>query len=271
MSLPIIGAAMPVHAIETHRDWLLEKQRDIELQSFHNASVLDGDWRSVVDKALQLLDGHTGRRGIHGPFMGLNLASPDPEIQEVVARRMDQALTVCEALRADQMVIHSPYTQWDHKNFRNFTDSRQRIIDAVQATIGQALTRAADLGVTLVLENINDVDPNERLRLVESLGSTALRLSLDTGHAHISHTIQQAEPVDYFVQAAGDQLEHIHLQDTDGYADRHWPLGDGSIKWTAVFGEIAKLHSNPRLIIELMDHNGIPKSMSYLIDNGLAQ
>lgn len=271
MSFPVVGAAMPVQAIETHRDWLLEKQRDIELQSFHNASVLDGDWQPLVDKAIQLLDGHTGRRGIHGPFIGLNLASADPEIQKVVARRMDQALTICTALRADQMVIHSPYTQWDHKNFRNFIDSRQRIIDAVQATIGQATKRAEELGVTLVLENINDVDPSERLRLIEALGSPALALSLDTGHAHISHTVQQAEPVDYFVQAAGNRLSHVHLQDTDGYADRHWPLGEGSIKWKAVFAEISKLESNPRLIIELMDHNGIPASMRYLMDAGLAQ
>ena len=60
-------------------------------------------------------------------------------------------------------------------------------------------------------------------------------LSIDTGHANYAHGSTGGPPVDYFVHAAGDMLHHVHLQDTDGYADRHWNPGEGNVSWPAVF------------------------------------
>jgi len=271
MTLPLIGAALRVQDIEPYRDWLIADQRDVELQSFHAPEVLDGDWRPAVDEARRLLDGHTGRLGIHGPFMGLMVESPDPLIQQAVATRMDQGLDVCAALGATQMVIHSPYTSWSQHNFRNMTESRQKIIDNTHATLDAAVKRAGDQGVTLVLENIRDVDPDTRLELVRTFGSEALKLSIDTGHAHIAHVCDGAEPVDYFVQSAGEMLAHVHLQDTDGYADRHWALGEGTILWPAVFRALAGISAQPHLVFELRDKVGIPASMKHLADLGLAR
>jgi hypothetical protein len=66
----VIGAALTVPWIETWRDWLFEADRDVEVQSFHAAEVLDGDWRPLADRARAALAGHRGRIGIHGPFWG---------------------------------------------------------------------------------------------------------------------------------------------------------------------------------------------------------
>jgi len=98
-----------------------------------------------------------------------------------------------------------------------------------------------------------------------------LKLSIDTGHAQYAHGRTGAPPVDYFVTAAGDMLDHIHLQDAEGYADRHWALGEGTIRWTAVFRAIAALNVKPRLILELRDKAGIGPSMDYLERMGLGQ
>jgi hypothetical protein len=65
----------------------------------------------------------------------------------------------------------------------------------------------------------------DRLDLARSFDSAAVKLSIDTGHAHNAHCDQGAVPVDYFVVAAGEWLAHVHLQDTDGFADRHWAPG----------------------------------------------
>lgn len=271
MTLPTIGAALPLAHLDTYRDWLIEGQRDLELQSFHTHDVLDGDWQSMVDEANRKLDGFTGRLGIHGPFRGFFVHSVDPEIQKVIARRMDQALDVCAGLGATQMVIHSPYTAWDHYNFRNSVGSRQAIIDNTHATLDAAVKRAEDQGVTLVLENIWDVDPETRLELVRDFNSPALKLSVDTGHAQISHVHNKAEPVDYFLQSAGEMLAHVHLQDTDGFSDRHWALGEGTIPWGAVFRALAKIEAKPHLILELRDKAGIMPSFDYLVEAGLGQ
>ncbi|MFN6978725.1 MAG: sugar phosphate isomerase/epimerase family protein, partial [Gemmobacter sp.] len=271
MPLPVIGAAMPTSALETYRDWILEKNRDLEIQSFINAEVLNGDWQPLADQTRRLLDGYTGRLGIHGPFWGLNIAALDPDVRSVVARRMDQGLDVCAAIGATQMVIHSPYTTWDYNNIDNYPGGRARLIEAAHATIGAAVKRAGDQGVVLVIENIEDIDPLDRLRLAESFGSDAVRVSVDTGHAQYAHGSTGAPPVDYYITAAGAMLDHIHLQDAEGYADRHWSLGEGTIRWAQVFRAIAALPVRPRLLLELRDNTQIPASMAFLAAEGLGE
>ena len=169
------------------------------------------------------------------------------------------------------MVIHSPYSTWDHNNLDNNPGARDQVIENVHATIGAAVKRAEDMGVVLVIENIEDKDPAERVRLAESFDSPAVRVSIDTGHANYAHGSTGAPPVDYYVTAAGEMLNHVHLQDTDGYADRHWSLGEGNIRWDAVFRALGRLEVAPRLVLELKDKDQIPASMAYLEAEGLGQ
>ena len=269
--LPIVGAPMTLQELEIHRDWLFEKQRDLELQSFIDAETLNGDWKPLAAHARKLLDGYTGRLGIHGPFWGFVINSQDPDIRAVVARRLDQALDVCAAINASQVVIHSPYTTWSYNNLENFPGERERVIENTHLTLDAAVRRAADMGCTLVIENIEDKDPHDRVRLADTFNSPAVAVSIDTGHAHYAHGSTGAPPVDYYVKAAGNRLQHIHLQDADGFADRHWALGEGTVNWRAVFAALSKVESNPRLIIEIKDKSKIPASAAYLASLGLAQ
>lgn len=269
--LPVIGAAMMISDIDAHRDFLLEKPRPIEVQDFYMPYLLDGEWREAVDTALAKLDGHEGPVGIHGPFLGFGVASSDPAIRAVVRKRMLQGLDVCERLKADLMVIHSPFTTWDHFNLPNNARGEAGVIEFAHETLRDAVRRAEEIGVTLALENIEDADPFIRGRLASSFASPAVAVSIDTGHAHYAHGRFGAPPVDYYVHAAGARLAHVHLQDADGYADRHWPIGEGTILWESVFATLAALPHAPRLILELKDPAGIPASLRYLTGRGLGQ
>lgn len=270
-SLPIVGAALPVEALAQYRDWLFELDRDLEVQTFHMADVLDGDWESPAAEAARVLDGFRGRLGIHGPFWGFSVDSMDPEIRAVVTRRMMQGLDVCARLGATAMVIHSPFTTWDAQNLDAWDDARAKLWERTHQTLDAVVKRAEDQGVTLVLENIEDVNPAERRALCASFGSEALKLSIDTGHAHYAHVTNGAPPVDYFVRDAGAALGHVHLQDADGWADRHWSLGEGTIRWAAVFRALAEIDAAPRLVLELRDKELIPASMAFLAAAGLAR
>ncbi|WP_172298229.1 sugar phosphate isomerase/epimerase [Pseudoruegeria sp. HB172150] len=272
MSAPVIGAALGVSDLPTYRDWLFEKDRDLELQSFWQAEALaDGSWRPLAEEANKHLDGFKGRLGIHGPFWGLSFSNFDFEIREIVRRRMMAGLDVCEALGATQMVVHSPITTWDHFNMAMYPDGWERTVELTHDCLDPVIARAEDQGVELVLENIEDADPEKRKRLVETFDSKAFRLSIDTGHAHYAHGRTGAPPVDYFVRSAGNMLAHVHLQDAEGYADRHWAIGRGTIRWHAVFAALTELESNPRLILELRDRAEIPESMAFLEREGLGQ
>ena len=269
--LPILGAALDRGSLGAHRDWLLEAPRDLELQHFVEAQVLDSDWSGLADEVNRLLDGHAGRRGIHGPFWGFTIASYDPEVRALVTRRMGQALDVCAAVHGTHVVIHSPFTTWGYNHQGLYPKDADRLQEAARDTLAPVLQRAEDMGVTFVLENIEDIDPQDRARLCEALGWQALALSVDTGHAHYAHGSTGGPPVDYFIRAAADRLGHVHLQDADGYADRHWQIGHGTILWPSVFRAIAETGAAPRLILELRDKAGVIPSARYLADLGVAQ
>ncbi|NBU14907.1 MAG: sugar phosphate isomerase/epimerase, partial [Alphaproteobacteria bacterium] len=165
---PIVGAALSIESFKTYRDWIFEKQRDLELQDFCFAEVLNSDWSGLVSEYRTLLDGYKGRMGIHGPFWGLDIANEDPEIRTLVENRMMQGLDVVEALGATHMVIHSPLTTWDHNNLSYNPGSRDKLIDRTHATLSRVVTRAEQLGCVLVIENIEDLDPFFRSELADS-------------------------------------------------------------------------------------------------------
>jgi sugar phosphate isomerase/epimerase len=269
-SLPVLGCAVPLSGLRLHRDWILEKQRDLELQDFFNADALNGDWKIIADQIKTELDGYKGRLGIHGPFWGFTIASKDPEVRDVVKKRMRQCLDVCAYLGATQMVIHSPYTTWDYNNLDDNPGARAELIARSHETLKDAVRQAADIGCVLVIENIEDKDAHARVELARSFESDYVRVSIDTGHANYAHGSTGGPPVDYYVHAAGDMLHHVHLQDTDGFADRHWAPGDGNISWQAFFRALARLNSNPRLILELRRKEEIRAGADHLIKLGLA-
>jgi len=271
-SQPIIGAAMPSTYLAQHRDWLIENQRDLEIQDFANPNVLDdGRWKQSVDTIKQQLDGYTGRMGIHAPFWNLTLAAYDCKIRTVVQDRFKQALYIAGEINATHMVIHSPL---DFLGAPSSPVSPQMagesVFELVHETLKDAVPQAEAIGCTLVIENIFDKLPTMLTDLVESFDSDYVRQSLDTGHAFIAH-VQGAPAPDYFVMTAGNMLAHVHIQDTDGYTDRHWPIGQGRTDWYPLFNAISELESNPRLILEIRDYNKIISSAEYLASLGLVR
>jgi len=270
-NLPILGAALTLDTYETNRDLMRELPRDVEIQDFISAEILNTSIETAISRARQVLDGHEGRIGIHGPFWGFTLDTMDVDVRAVVKKRLKQGLDVCAAIKATHMVVHSPFSTWDFNNLANYPRGKENKIELCHLSMADAVKQAEDIGCVLVIENIEDKDPMDRLHLADSFNSPAVGLSVDTGHAHYAYGSTGAPPVDYYIKSAGDRLHHVHLQDADGYADRHWSLGQGTIQWPSVFHALGELTSNPRLIIELRDHDEIRASINAMKALGLAQ
>lgn len=265
-----IGAALPISEIPTHRDWLFAADRDLEIQDFVRYEVFKDGWRETVERGRAALESFGGRLGIHGPYHGLDIDNGDPELQRIISQRFVSAIEAADALGARQMVMHSPFNLWSHHHRWDGMGRQARLMEAIVNLMGPVIAAAETHGVTLVFENCDDAVPETRREMVEAFGSSAVALSIDTGHAQLSRRMYGAPPVDAFVRDAGNLLKHVHLQDLDGYADRHWPPGDGEIEWRAVFAALAECESNPHLVLELNDPAEIPKGFQYLVDRGLA-
>ncbi len=64
---------------------------------------------------------------------------------------------------------------------------------------------------------------------------------------------------------------HVHLQDTDGHADRHWAPGEGYIPLGRGVSGAWPDQRQPRLILELRDKEKVRAGADHLIRLGLAQ
>jgi sugar phosphate isomerase/epimerase len=244
-----VGAALLLEQIEPVKDWLLEEQRDLEIRDFHEYGIADS-WEPIVEKAKQILDGYTGRLGIHGPDPCITFIPTDSAIVELVQRRFMQALEACEELGATHMVIHSPFIF----NGNPFLPHQDRMghddwFERAHRTLDEIVPIAERIGCTLVIENVWDKSPGLLLDLIRSFDSEQVLLCFDVGHAYIAH-VNGGPPPDYWIREAGALLKNVHLHDTDGYYDRHWPPGMGQVNWEAVFTELNNLGLIPRLIFE---------------------
>jgi sugar phosphate isomerase/epimerase len=252
--LPRVGASLNASRLRQYHDFIMNDNRDIELQDPANPGLLDSGWNDAAKELNALLDGHTGRRGIHGPFIDLTIGASDLKIRNAVIDRLKDGLEFGAEIGATHMVIHSP-TRYlgtnpyePPRNVLGLTDE----YGSVHATVEAILPRAQELGCTIVIENLYDRNPYRLCSMVESFESEFVRLSLDTGHAFISSKLGGASP-DHWVRLAGPLLAHLHLQDSDGDGDRHWPPGIGLMNWYALFRALNELETMPRLIIETFD------------------
>lgn len=267
-----LGMATHLKDLEINREWLVSGNRDLEIGDVADPSVLlNTDELNVrIERINQLLEGHTGRRGIHGPFMGITIATPDPELRQVTARRFKQAIEFTSAIGGTHMVVHSPFMGWNNGfTFGGDPAEVERTIDWIQATLDPVIVAAEDAGVVLVIENIRDFNCFPLLKTVQTINSPAVRLSLDVGHCQL-HVPAGGMPPDQYILETGPWLDHLHIQDNDSLSDRHWAPGRGSINFFAIFDALRRVDTNPRMILELKDKHLIAEASTHLADGGFA-
>jgi sugar phosphate isomerase/epimerase len=263
---PKVGAAMRLERLRELQHWYMPDHRDLEIQDSANPALLDGDWESTAREVTRVLDGYQGRLGVHGPFIDLTIGANDSLIRQAVIKRLLTGLEFAAIVGASHMVIHSPVRFLGSNPFepaKNVLGTDEN--ETVQATINAILPRAQELGCMLVIENIFDRNPSRLRSIVESFDSEYVRMSIDIGHAHVMSKLGGAAP-DQWVLEAGDLLAHLHLQDTDGDADRHWTPGVGSIQWKALFDALDAQGGDPRLIIETGED--LVKGANWLSEQG---
>lgn len=265
MTLSAIGAAVTLRNIEPLFPWLCEESRPIEIQDFTPPNLFAGTSADIVEKYREMLKSHKGARGLHGPFFGLDLGNLEITLQKLISKHLLTALQLCEQLSCEYMVIHSPFNDWMRLNRWQYPFVKTSTIAAMADILEEPLMRAANIGCTLVLENCDDTDPLMRMDAICEINHPNLQLSVDTGHAHLSHFNYKAPSVVDFINSAENRLAHVHLQDCDGCADRHWLPGEGSITWSPVMDALRTSASKPHLIVEVRNNmHRLPEAVEQL-------
>jgi sugar phosphate isomerase/epimerase len=154
-------------------------------------------------------------------------------------------------LRAELVVHHGANVER--------TGAWEAAVAAEEAALGRAAERAAQLGLTIAVENLAPVhpgpdrvpyDPLAVLALVWRIGSERVRLCFDVGHAHIVGALGALDEV-----AAAVALFHLHdnlgdRHDRRGPAtvdplrlDLHLPPGTGTVPWARIAPSLRDHHA----------------------------
>lgn len=182
---------------------------------------------------------------IHGVFgESVDPSSPDPEHRlRCVALYEDEA-RLARDLGASMVVVHPAAINPGRGELTPSTaaaaqEARSEPLREVMGRLAEVATRR---GVVFLIENLPfscaaGFDPARLAEAVRSVGSSGVRLCLDTGHAHITAgTLASAGASDVAgaVLACADVLSYLHVHDNDAVTDEHVAPGDGSIDWESL-------------------------------------
>lgn len=226
------AATLAVNALEEELEeavaFCREEGVGLEVTAFAWPASLDDGFRARLERHVAALDG-VAPVLLHGPFLDLYPASPDPEIVAVARRRHEAALEAAAAVGAGTYVAHLNSIPL----IRN-PAYRDRFAAAAAEFWLPLADRAGRSGTTVVLENMWEPGPDLQRRVVDAAGHPHLKASFDNGHALVFSDVSAPA----WIRELGGDLAHAHLHDNGGEVDAHLPVGEGTEDWPALFSAL---------------------------------
>lgn len=167
-------------------------------------------------------------------------------IRKASLEEMLNSLDVAAELGVSKAVLHPSYIS----GLGSF------VKDMIQKYASESLERivekAGEKGICLCLENLFPkydllFEPNEFIPVFEQFPE--LRLTLDTGHAHLDST--DGKRVIEFIEKLGNRLAHVHISDNSGKKDEHLPIGKGTVNFPEIIRSLKKTGYDDTVTLEI--------------------
>ena len=170
---------------------------------------------------------------IHFIHRGVAPASHDPQRRAKHLAELESTLHLAHDIGARPIVVHpGPIDCSDVPPAEASEAVRREALENLADFLSRAAPVAEDTGTVLCVENLAHVPGyvvqsyRELVELVEVVGSPAVRITLDVGHADLADGLGPA------LEAFAPYLRHIHAHDSDGRRD-HLEIGSGSVAFSA--------------------------------------
>lgn len=230
-------------------------QLGLELQEFAEPGVLDGDWRSTLQRYQQALAGFPGLLAMHGPYIDLVSGSPDKRLVELTRERYTHSIEIGRELQVKYIDFHANYLPLvDHPSYLPGWVERQVAFWTPMAELGERYN------IILLLENMWEPDPAIITKILDRIDSPYLEACLDVGHSSLYSRL----PVSAWIKSLGRHLIYTHLHNNHGDADEHLAFGDGVIDFPELLNTLRALPKPPLFSLELPALNLIKASLPYL-------
>lgn len=198
------------------------------------------------------LEDFDNRITLHAMFSDVNVSSGDVLIREMSQQRCLQSFEVGKEINADTVLFHTGYKGTLH--YGSIESFKKNFI----AFWKDFITEFEKAGIIAVIENVFETSPQFCYELFEGIGSSNLKLAIDTGHVNLY--AQETKVVDW-IKLYGENLHHLHLHNNFRKNDDHFNLTNGTLHFEEIFESIKQEKCNPTFVLEMFSEEDIRKSV----------
>ena len=229
----------------------------IEIAEFCTPWFLDTEFDQIDPKIKEKLT-CSDRFALHAPFSELFPCAIDPKIRDIATERYRQVISVAKGYGIRKIIVHGGYNPRIYFPIWYTEQSVQFWMDFVREIPDR---------MVFCLENVFEEEPTMLSEIIRQVNDPKIRMCLDTGHVN---AYSQISVFDWLTECS-DLIEHFHIHNnagfgTDGTADQHAPLNEGSIPMKELLLRIEQLCPDATLALELMKNQS---SVEWLLEEGL--
>jgi len=231
-----------------------EKGYGIEIQGFAMPEIMYGDWMKEMISYKERLDGFSNGVAFHNPFISTVTVSDDYKLVENTRNKMRYGFMVAKELGATHIVAHFfwwPYYRGDF--FDGYIDGQLKFWD-------EFINFAEKEGITIVMENTTEPNPDYILPIVEKVNSSKFQINLDIGHTNVFSEI----PIVDWIPALKDYIKYIHFHNNDGSCDQHRWNEKGTIDYEPIFKKLSDLDLHPIITTEIYKNSELLNALDFL-------
>lgn len=225
---------------------------------FHMNLVDDEEMLKKRIQAYKEMKRDRSKDTLHGAFLDLCINSQDKKLAELSKFRMRQSMEIAAELHIKGVIFHTNYISGFH--IPHYIEAWMESSESFY----RQLAKEYD-GIEIYMENMFDTSPYtltefaNRMKDVHNFG-----VCFDVAHGNVSST-----PMEEWFEQLAPYIRHFHINDNDGKADLHLPLGKGCIDWNKYQMLINKYDVQSSVLIEVSSMEAVQESFLYMKERGI--
>lgn len=233
-----------------------ESLRSVEVLNIENPlypGYLEQDHQDDLD---YLKSSFSGRVVLDGPYIDLNLGSPEAAIRKIALERTLAAISYANRCKAEAVVFQSTYLPFIGVNFYD----RGWIEESIRSW---RLILSTEVNVRLALCNTFEFNPENLLEIVQELKHPRLEIAMDVGHCLVWGKL---DPLSWY-RKVKSRCRLLYLHSNNGIIDEHKTIRQGLLQEKDILRSLRnELRPDSVLILKYFDRKGVIEDLGYLAE-----
>jgi sugar phosphate isomerase/epimerase len=194
---------------------------------------------------------------LDGPYIDLNLGSPEPRARKLAQEKVWEAIEYAQQCHAEAIVFLSTFLP-----FIGLQSYEQNwIAESIRSWQG-ILDR--DPGVRIAVCNTFEFNPDNLLEIVAALDHPKFELAFDVGHCLVWGRLPAAQ----WYRKIRDRCRIVYMHSNDGQADQHRSIRVGRLAEEEILKDLSQeLRADSVLILKYFEKGSVIADIEFLVKN----